>query len=77
LSNWAFFKNSFVVGGGGGASTNRDHTILNLERRQMLVSKRLLWCGVVQVCCIFPLGLHFVRFLKQISGSVQRYIILY
>ena len=54
--NQSLFKNS---SGGGGVSTKRDRTILSVEG---------VWGhSLPEKFCIFPLlGLHFVRFLKQI-----------
>ena len=59
-----------------GGIYKRDHTILSIERWQMVIGNKkfgvvshVLVGGSGGNLCIFPLpGLHFVRFLKQIFG---------
>ena len=67
----AFFKNL----SGGWASTKRDHTILSVERWQMVVGDKqfgvvlyILVGGSVENFFVFSLGLKCEHFLKQIFG---------
>jgi hypothetical protein len=77
--NTGLFLRTYV--GGGRASTKRDHTILSVERWQMVVGDKKFgvvsyvlvgwsWSFLPQkIFCIFPpLGLKYEHFLKQIFG---------